>query len=176
MINSGSGSAARSPSAGDESQLVEKRKSSSPRLASDAAGSLPAVRRGTFSFRLDVLLSALMGPWVPGVICQTRGHVLAKRVRFEAAWMWHYVRPCGGNIRTETPPPPKTQEQGQQAPERTDQVTVQYLLLVRVFHQSSGNEPKCFDGSGSDPEQLWGRTADGLRVSPAPSSPLGVRR
>lgn len=65
----GGGGTARGPSAVDESQLVEKRKSSSPQLASDAADSLPAVSRRTFSFPLDVLLSKLMGPAVSAVIC-----------------------------------------------------------------------------------------------------------
>lgn len=73
LVNSGwggvGGGTARGPSAVDESQLVEKRKSSSPQLASDAADSLPAVSRRTFSFPLDVLLSKLMGPAVSAVIC-----------------------------------------------------------------------------------------------------------
>lgn len=43
------GDAARSPSAVDESQLVEKRKSSSPRPASGEVDSLRAVSRRTLS-------------------------------------------------------------------------------------------------------------------------------
>lgn len=65
--------------------------------------------------------------------------------RFEATRAWHSMELCGGNIRVGlfALRPPANQKRGQQALERTEQVTVQYLLLVRTFHQSSGNEPKC---------------------------------
>lgn len=54
--------------------------------------------------------------------------------------MWHNMTPCGGNICVGlfALRPCRPKKRGQLELERTNQVTVQYLLPYRTFHQSSG--------------------------------------
>lgn len=78
--------------------------------------------------------------------------------------MWRYMKPCGGNIQVglfALRPPPLNLKKGRRALERTNQVTVQYLLLFRTFHQSSWTNPSVWVWKRPRTELCWGR----LRVS-----------